>query len=63
MEFSMITEAGSTRERGAALVEYAFLGVLVITMSLVSLEAMGVSTGSEFLSMLRGITGTIPPVQ
>ena len=63
MEFSIITEARSTRERGAALIEYAFLGALVVTISLVSLEALGISTGSELLAMLRGVTGTIPAVQ
>jgi Flp pilus assembly pilin Flp len=63
MEFSIITETRSTRERGAALVEYAFLGALVVTISLVSIEALGISTGSELLAMLRGITGTIPAVQ
>jgi Flp pilus assembly pilin Flp len=63
MEFSSITEIRSTREKGAALVEYAFLGALVMTISLVSLEALGISTGSELLAMLRGITGTIPAVQ
>jgi len=63
MEFSIITEARSTRERGAALVEYALLGALVVTISLVSLEALGISTGSELLAMLRGVTGTIPAVQ
>lgn len=63
MEFSIITETRSTRERGAALVEYAFLGALVVTISLVSMEALGISTGSELLAMLRGITGTIPAVQ
>jgi hypothetical protein len=63
MEFSIITEARSTRERGAALVEYAFLGALVVTISLVSLEALGISTGSELLATLRGITGTIPTIQ
>jgi Flp pilus assembly pilin Flp len=63
MEFRIITEARTTRERGAALVEYAFLGALVVTISLVSLEALGVSTGSELLTMLRGITGTIPSIQ
>lgn len=63
MEFSIITETRSTRERGAALVEYAFLGALVVTLSLVSIEALGISTGSELLAMLRGITGTIPAVQ
>lgn len=63
MEFRMFTEARATRERGAALVEYAFLGALVVTISLVSLEAFGISTGSELLAMLRGITGIIPPIQ
>jgi Flp pilus assembly pilin Flp len=63
MEFSIITEARSTRERGAALVEYAFLGALVVTISLVSLEALGISTGSELLAMLRGVTGRIPSIQ
>ena len=63
MEVSIITETRSTRERGAALVEYAFLGALVVTISLVSIEALGISTGSELLAMLRGITGTIPAVQ
>lgn len=63
MDFSIATEARATRERGGALVEYAFLGVLVVSIGLVSMEALGISSGSELLAMLRGITGRIPSVQ